>query len=749
MTFDRNNPPHVKYILLAEFDIGKGASLAHQYPSKTSMDAHVLAEMMLPDGVHQREEDWTIFFLNQSADRDVDPISKDITPKELLYVLSLVITKYDREALRGAHVKAMAICTRHRYLHIYKPVLLLALENYFRNPNVSVLESLYEAVNSMDVSLMPRFSIYEKMILRASEDKGMFEEKFLELEELQASSVDFVSSTNTPQFSTEDGTKTSAALKRHTYIDIPSGQRKEVQTSSKNKDRHFFETTVTYEKVKIPIRVPLTIFPEEVGDFSLINLINTFSSAPVVPHPFHPHLDTSGPQTHPIVLLLNALITEKRIIFLGHGLPSGQVANYVLAACAMASGSGIILRGFLERAFPYTSLSDIDSLLKFRGFIAGVANPTFEGHPKWWDVLCNISTGRITVSPFIGMGDDATGPATGPAAGYATGFTGSTAGPATVPAPGPVPVPVPAPKPSEQVPVSAIGSENENPTDPPGHQRTSSVSATTTLTPAPPGGAPALKPKDDKWDNSDTDFIHDVLQAIQSHYGELAIRAKFADYVQRFVGLAALCEEESGLATRIGVNPNNTPDYSGGQLGHGVVFVDEQSKQREISANRTRIEGWKESLSYRYYCQDFQRLLKERAIPNLYPARQISKLRMLRHLPDKELEAIYRAFLDNIVSSDQIIEFLAAVPQNQGGLTPITVALFHPNKTIRNYTVQFLNRIDQHQTGSRFIQNLNLFHKLAYERQCLAYEPNDENFKVLKSYVSDSSREFTDGLSKV
>lgn len=718
MSFDRKNPPHVKYILLAEFDIGKGASLAHQYPTKTSMDAHVLAEMMLPDGVHQREEDWTIFFLNQSAEQDIDPTSKEITPKELLYVLSLVITKHDREALRGAHVKAMAICTRHRYLHIYKPVLLLALENYFRNPSINVLESLYEAVNSMDVSLMPRFSIYEKMILRASEDKDMFEEKFLELEELHACSYDFTSAANSPMiFPSEDGFKTSTALKRHTYIDIPSGQRKEVQLSSKNKDRHFFETTVNYEKVKIPIRVPLTIFPEEVGDFSLINLINTFSSAPVVPHPFHPHLDTSGSLTHPIVLLLNALITEKRIIFLGHGLPSGQVANYVLAACAMASGSGIILRGFLERAFPYTSLSDIDSLLKFRGFIAGVANPTFEGHPKWWDVLCNISTGRITVSPFIGMGDDATGP---------------------------------PPKASAQAPASANSSENENSiNEPSGHQRTSSVSATTTLATAPSGSTTSHKPKDDKWDNSDTEFIQDVLQAIQSHYGELAIRAKFADYVQRFVGLAALCEEESGLATRIGINQTNTPDHTGGQLGHGVVFIDEPSKQREILANRTRIEGWKESLSYRYYCQDFQRLLKERAIPNLYPARQISKLRMLRHLPDKELEAIYRAFLDNIISSEQIIEFLAAVPQNQGGLTPITVALFHPNKTIRNYTVQFLNRIDQHQTGSRFIQNLNLFHKLAYERQCLAYEPNDENFKVLKSYVSDSSREFTDGFSKI
>jgi hypothetical protein len=35
------------------------------------------------------------------------------------------------------------------------------------------------------------------------------------------------------------------------------------------------------------------------------------------------------------------------------------------------------------------------------GYIAGVTNPIFESRPKWWDVLCNISTGKITVSSEI------------------------------------------------------------------------------------------------------------------------------------------------------------------------------------------------------------------------------------------------------------------------------------------------------------------------------------------------------------
>ncbi|CAG8744418.1 14195_t:CDS:2, partial [Dentiscutata heterogama] len=68
---------HVTHILLAEFDIDKGSSLAHQYPEPTGTDEHLLAELMLPDGAHLRTEDWTVFFLNQSIP-DPDKISANL-----------------------------------------------------------------------------------------------------------------------------------------------------------------------------------------------------------------------------------------------------------------------------------------------------------------------------------------------------------------------------------------------------------------------------------------------------------------------------------------------------------------------------------------------------------------------------------------------------------------------------------------------------------------------------------------------
>jgi hypothetical protein len=41
-----------------------------------------------------------------------------------------------------------------------------------------------------------------------------------------------------------------------------------------------------------------------------------------------------------------------------------------------------------------TSDDDINS----DGYIAGVCNPAFADRPSWWDVLCNIETGKIVVS---------------------------------------------------------------------------------------------------------------------------------------------------------------------------------------------------------------------------------------------------------------------------------------------------------------------------------------------------------------
>ena len=164
---------HVEYILVASFDIDRGPVMEHQYPVAITGDEHMLAELMLPDQAHVRNQDWTIFFLHKDTSQeedeedakvkaerrrrrrrrrdraagllpdddeepdedseddeddeygDWDGASTDSEPEggegpPLIYVLNLVNTKQDKTVKRGAVVKAMAICTRHPFLHIYK-----------------------------------------------------------------------------------------------------------------------------------------------------------------------------------------------------------------------------------------------------------------------------------------------------------------------------------------------------------------------------------------------------------------------------------------------------------------------------------------------------------------------------------------------------------------------------------------------------------------------------------------------------
>ena len=205
--------------------------MEHQYPVAITGDEHMLAELMLPDQAHVRNQDWTIFFLHKDTSQEeeeaelkserrrlrqrrrdianglIEPEEGDEDDEEhasdaesdtsseseseggqgppLIYVLNLVNTKQDKTAKRGAVVRAMAICTRHPFLHIYKPLLLLALEEYFKNPHPSTLVTLYDAVNNMDLSLMPRLSLLERHLLQSSSNPDLFVEKFEQMIQLR------------------------------------------------------------------------------------------------------------------------------------------------------------------------------------------------------------------------------------------------------------------------------------------------------------------------------------------------------------------------------------------------------------------------------------------------------------------------------------------------------------------------------------------------------------------------------------
>jgi hypothetical protein len=44
--------------------------MEHQYPVAITGDEHMLAELMLPDQAHVRNQDWTMFFLHKDTSQE-------------------------------------------------------------------------------------------------------------------------------------------------------------------------------------------------------------------------------------------------------------------------------------------------------------------------------------------------------------------------------------------------------------------------------------------------------------------------------------------------------------------------------------------------------------------------------------------------------------------------------------------------------------------------------------------------------
>lgn len=577
--------------------------------------------------------------------------------------------------------------------------MLLALEEYFRAPLPETLAFLYNAVNSMDLSLMPRLSHLEKHILQASDARDMFIEKF-----------DYMIQRRMAEDAAR-GTKHSVSESKQRYA-LP-------------RDTHEFESRVLYNGIPVPIKVPTAIWPEMVGDFSLIKLIQAFSGPHnTSPQPFalHPHLTTNGAYTHPIIVLVNALLTQKRIIFLGHNCPSGEVAEAVLAACALASGG--LLRGFTRHAFPYTDLTKIDELLKVPGFIAGVTNPAFAHKAEWWDLLCDIPTGRMKISNRIENPPVAEGllyfqqlqSQLPPASAAALAAAGIGGGPTT------------------------SNSGNSSATDYTG----------------------------------DAAFMEALNLSISNRHGESAIRAAWRSWVLKFTRIAAAFEEMVFGASALYIGAHETDAADGaanrfGVSGHGFVWPDEGSRLRELAANVHRVEGWRVTRSYYSFVQDLGTGWTKRPVRGIDFLHQADRLRSLKpgqdgsaaiylafakavedagnpdaaeemfgdddgpglikdgeDLPSsseqqqqqrsRRLSPRHRAEASSLRQYDTILQLLSVMPESQNGLFYLSLGLFHPRADVRAAVVRLLDRVRTHEAGRHFWAALGRFAKLAFFR---------------------------------
>lgn len=175
---------NIEHILLAEFDIDKGSTLKHQIPGPIPNYADdFLADRMLPDGAQNQEWDWTLFFLNREVHYSNRASADDMESWEVigneergrakqmkevgkmgvnnknerddekpLYCLTLIHCRKDETVRRGATIRSIAICSRLPFVNVFRPLLFRALQEYFHEEDVGVLQCLYSSINNTDLS---------------------------------------------------------------------------------------------------------------------------------------------------------------------------------------------------------------------------------------------------------------------------------------------------------------------------------------------------------------------------------------------------------------------------------------------------------------------------------------------------------------------------------------------------------------------------------------------------------------------
>jgi hypothetical protein len=222
---------------------------------------------------------------------------------------------------------------------LLQPVLLIALDEYYKNPTENCVKEIYDTLNSLDLSLVPSLTRHEKLVMRNSERTDVFAEKFARRSSREIS-ADIVplslglldssaSSSSKLNGSFEvipeplSRSKSATSLKQHKRSnsgasaghvsdashnssgsgllmgedshqdnlgDIGSGSvaamealksREDLLASSSdsghiakrrlpNRDTHFYETSIKYANIPLPIKIPVSAFLEEVGDVSII-----------------------------------------------------------------------------------------------------------------------------------------------------------------------------------------------------------------------------------------------------------------------------------------------------------------------------------------------------------------------------------------------------------------------------------------------------------------------------------------------
>lgn len=369
---------NIDYVISSEFHVDKGPSIVHMYPSKLPGLPKLLylAELMIPDQIHKREEDYTLFLLHKNRqtgelEYKFDELNSDPEP---YFVYTIVNNVADSSVKRGSIIKALSIVTKLQYFKHFKPLLMICLDKCFQSDDIALLKMLYQAINCKNLEVsQAKHSTIKKLLITSILDLP-FSEKIYQDEHFR--------------------NKLLGIKKANEDLFI----RKDLS----------FNTVIPFGNMNIPIRVPIFTLPETIGDYlnptdmnfkpNLLSILNALLASN-----YHNNsLTIYGSATPSVVILINALLTGKKVLILSYEHSAGHIIDHILLLLHLVTGGGI-LTGYLTNynLFPMVDVSKIDLLSSCKSYLAGTINPFFRSNDKLWDVLYDLDKNEVHISSQI------------------------------------------------------------------------------------------------------------------------------------------------------------------------------------------------------------------------------------------------------------------------------------------------------------------------------------------------------------
>ena len=364
---------NVEYVITAEFHVDKGPAIIERLPLEKGFAIDELAflpEVMIPDQIHKREEDYTLFILYRNKKtRKFQYLYDKGECDEFPFFLYTVVHNYKSEDVRrGSKIKSISILTKLAYFKHFKPLLIICLNKYFPDNDTAYLQELYDAINKKNLKVSSSISIIRALLLTSIRD--------LPINETIYSNKKF----------------------RSQCLDNKGNENPELFI---RKDLSF-NSIIVFNNMHIPIKVPMLELPDTIGDYlnptdlnfkqNLTNILNAKLASKVLAS----DLTVYSLDTPPLIILINAVLLGKRILVMGYEKLAGEIIDVILLILKIVTGGGI-LGGLLTNynIFPIMDVSKIDLLEKCSSYLAGTINPFLKNLSKLWDVLYDLDNNEV------------------------------------------------------------------------------------------------------------------------------------------------------------------------------------------------------------------------------------------------------------------------------------------------------------------------------------------------------------------